>query len=162
MALRSSGLIMQFFNQYSAVILAVLIATAGVIIVWRRGRKIRDWIILDTVLVALVVGWLVFRPVANPAPTATGLPVLLEVQSPYCLGCVALKPAVDRLERQLQGKLAVRRVDIQSAEGRQLAQQHRVEFTPTFILFDAAGREQWRGVGRFDTARIRSFLEAEP
>ncbi len=148
----------QFFNQYSAVIIVALVAAAGAAIAWRQGKKIRDWIILTILLVALMVSWFVFRPVANPAAPAPGLPVLLEVQSPFCLGCVAIKPAVDRLERAWQGKLAVRRVDIQSAEGRQLAQRYRVEFTPTFILFDAAGREQWRGVGRLDADQIRPLL----
>jgi thioredoxin-like negative regulator of GroEL len=87
------------------------------------------------------------------------LPVLLEVQSPYCLGCVAQKPAVDKLERELAGKLAVRRVNIQSDEGRQLVEQFGIKFTPTFILFDAAGREQWRGSGGLDAATVRRLAD---
>jgi thioredoxin-related protein len=36
--------------------------------------------------------------------------------------------------------------------------QFGIEFTPTFILFDAAGKEQWRGVGQLDAAQIRARL----
>ena len=69
---------------------------------------------------------------------------------------VALKPAVDRLENELRGKLVVRRVDIQSAAGRQLVGQFGIEVTPTFIFFDAAGRQQWRNVGGVDAVVVRT------
>jgi thiol-disulfide isomerase/thioredoxin len=88
--------------------------------------------------------------------------MLLEVQSPYCLGCVALKPAVDRLENELRGKLTVRRVDIQSNEGRQLVAQYRIEITPTFIFLDGAGKEQWRSVGQLDVARVHALTGKSP
>ncbi len=85
--------------------------------------------------------------------------MLLELQSPYCLGCVAMKPAVDRLELKLRGKLVVRRVNIQSAEGRNLASHYGIEVTPTFILFDEVGREQWRSSSQLDAARVRASLQ---
>ena len=140
----------------------MLVALAGAAVVWRRGSQVRDWLLLGSLLVVLLAGWVVWRPVANPAAPPPGLPVLLEVQSPYCLGCVAMKPSVDRVEREWAARLAVRRVDIQSAAGRQLARQYRVAFTPTFILLDATGREQWRGVGQLDIARLRALVEAPP
>ena len=95
-----------------------------------------------------------------PAETPlAGQSLLLEVQSPYCLGCVAMKPVVDRLENELRGKLVVRRVDIQSVEGRKLASQYGIEMTPTFIFFDKAGREQWRSAGQLDAVRVRTSLQ---
>jgi thiol-disulfide isomerase/thioredoxin len=150
---------MQFFNHYSAPIIGALIFIIVFSIVRRRGGKTRDWLILGGTMVIYVVAWLVLRPVAKPAMKVAGQPLLLEVQSPYCLGCVALKPAVDRLEKELQEKLVVRRVDIQSDEGRQLVEQYRVEFTPTFILFDAAGKERWRGTGGLDAATVRKLVD---
>lgn len=120
----------------------------------------RHWLILGGGIMALGTLWLVFRPVARPAGTPLpGQSMLLEVQSPYCLGCVAMKPAVDRLEKELRGKLVVRRVDIQSAEGRKLASQYGIEATPTFILFDDVGREQWRSTGQLDAVRVRTSLQ---
>ena len=150
---------MQFFNHYSAPILAALLLAGGLSLVWRRGGKIRHWLILGGALVALGATWLVLRPVSNPAATPlVGQPLLLEVQSPYCLGCVAMKPVVDRLEKELRGKLVVRRVDIQSALGRKLASEYGIELTPTFIFIDAAGKEQWRNVGQLDAVRLRTSL----
>ena len=55
--------------------------------------------------------------------------------------------------------LVVRRVDIQSVEGHRLANQYGIELTPTFIFFNASGREQWRSVGQLDAARLRTSLQ---
>jgi hypothetical protein len=86
----------QFFNHYSATILGAVLLVGGLSLVWRRGGKLTHWLILGGVTVALGAAWWVFRPVAMSVVPAAGLPLLLEVQSPYCLGCVAIKPAVDR------------------------------------------------------------------
>jgi thioredoxin 1 len=151
--------IMHFFNHYSAPIVAALLLAGGLLLVWRRGGKTRQWLVLGGAMAALGAAWWVYRPVATSVTPAAGLPLLLEVQSPYCLGCVATKAVVDRLEHELRDKLVVRRVNIQSAEGRRLARQYGVELTPTFIFFDAAGKEQWRSVGQLDTARVRASLQ---
>ena len=151
---------MHIFNHYSAPIIAALLLTGGLVLALRRGGKMRHWLLLGGAIVALGALWVVFRPVARPAATPlSGQPLLLEVQSPYCLGCVAIKPAVDRLEKELHGQLVVRRVDIQSAEGRNLASQFGIEATPTFIFFDKAGTEQWRSAGQLDAARVRTSLQ---
>jgi thioredoxin 1 len=152
---------MQFFNHYSALIIPALLLAAGAAVVMRHGGKLIGWLVLGGVMLTLVVAWFALRPVAKASGPDTGQPVLLEIQSPYCLGCVAMKPAVDRLEEELRDKLIVRRVDIQSAEGRQLVKQYGIEFTPTFLLFDAAGKEQWRSVGQLDAARVRASLEKQ-
>jgi len=151
---------MDFFNHYSAPIVAALLLAGGLSRVLRRGEKMRHWLILGGAVVALGGLWLVFRSVARPAETPlAGQSLLLEVQSPYCLGCVAIKPAVDRLEKELHGQLVVRRMDIQSAEGRKLASQYGIEATPTFIFFDSSGREQWRSAGQLDAVRVRTSLQ---
>ncbi len=152
---------MQFLNHYSAVILAALLLGGALSLVLRRGGRMRHWLVLIGVTVVLVAAWWVFRPVERwPEPLAGPLPLLLEIQSPYCLGCVAQRPAVDRLEKEWRGKLVIQRVDIQSAEGRKLAHQYGVELTPTFIFFDKTGQEQWRNSGQLDAARVRSIVNA--
>ena len=150
-----------FFNHYSAPIVAGLLLAISVAGVLRCGGRIRDWVILGGVTLGLVVAWFGWRPVASRFVAGTGGPVLLEVQSPFCLGCLAVKPAVDRLENEWRGKLTVRRVDIQSPAGKQLVAEYRIELTPTFIFFDAAGREQWRSVGGVDAAQVRISLEKQ-
>jgi hypothetical protein len=65
---------------------------------------------------------------------------------------------VDAVEKQYQGQLSVIRLDIQSPVGRALAPVYDFQYTPTFIYFDAQGREQWRSVGSLDTGRLRQSL----
>jgi thiol-disulfide isomerase/thioredoxin len=153
---------MQLLNHYSALILLGLLVGVGLLLVWRRGCKKGELLLLTGATAILASSWAVFRPVENPMATLLGKACLLEVQSPYCLGCLALKPTVDRLERDFSQKLVVRRVDIQGGEGQKLAQQYEIEFTPTFIFFDAAGREQWRSVGQIDAATVHQSLESTP
>jgi thioredoxin-related protein len=65
---------------------------------------------------------------------------------------------VDGLEHDMQGELKVVRLDVNSEAGRELGARWRAGFTPTFILFDGAGREIWRGLGALDPATVRAAL----
>jgi thioredoxin-related protein len=66
---------------------------------------------------------------------------------------------VDGLEQEYGSRLLVIRVDVQETAGRKLAAAYGFQFTPTFIFFDAEGRELWRQVGGLDLVRLRSALE---
>jgi len=59
---------------------------------------------------------------------------------------MAAKPIVDRLREDWKAG-QVLRVDVLTPVGREFANQHGFEGTPTFVLFDAAGNEaaRWRG-----------------
>jgi thioredoxin-related protein len=70
-----------------------------------------------------------------------------------------MKPIVDGIEQQYQGRLVVIRVDIQSENGRSLAPLYGFQFTPTFILFDAHGKELWRTVGQLDTGKLSETMK---
>jgi hypothetical protein len=63
------------------------------------------------------------------------------------VACLAAKPVVDGLERDWTGGRVIR-VDIRGAEGSAFAATHGLSLTPSFILFDAAGRESGRWTGR--------------
>jgi thioredoxin-related protein len=54
--------------------------------------------------------------------------------------------------------LKVVRLDVNSEAGRELGARWRAGFTPTFILFDGAGREIWRGLGALDPDTVRAAL----
>ncbi len=75
------------------------------------------------------------------------------------MACIAMKPVVDRLEAQTQGRLVVLRVDVQTAYGRTLAARYGFQYTPTFIFFDAQGVERWRRVGSLDPQQVLNALE---
>jgi hypothetical protein len=148
----------QFLNHYSAPIVWLLLIAGGALFVWRRGRKPHQWVILTVSVGVIAVVWWLCRPVAKLAPPIAKQPWLLEIQSPYCLACLAQKSAVDQVEREFEGKLAVRRVDIQSPEGKKLSGQYRIERTPSFIFFNEAGEEIWRIEGKIDAARVQESL----
>jgi len=70
-----------------------------------------------------------------------------------------MKPIVDGLESEFKGRLLVIRVDIQSETGRTLALLYDFQYTPTFIFFDAQGKELWRSIGQLDVAKLRGSLK---
>ena len=70
-----------------------------------------------------------------------------------------MKPVVDELENELGSEILFIRLNIQEQVGRELAPVYGFEFTPTFIYFDAEGKELWREVGSLDTQRVRESLE---
>jgi thiol-disulfide isomerase/thioredoxin len=150
---------MQFVNHYSALILWLLLLAGGLSVALRRGKKALRWAIFCGILLVPAAIWLAIRPVAALGVPVEKQPWLLEIQSPFCLACLAQKSEVDRVEKEFQGRLVVRRVDIQSAEGRKLAEKHDVQRTPSFVFFDQVGEEQWQSIGKLDVPRLRSSLK---
>jgi thioredoxin-related protein len=57
------------------------------------------------------------------------------------MGCVALKPAVDRLEQQLGSGANTLRVSVTTPAGRELASRYGFQYVPQFVIYDGAGRQ---------------------
>lgn len=72
-----------------------------------------------------------------------------------------MKPVVDRLEEQYPGKLKIVRVDIQSTAGETIAREFGLFLTPSFLLFDAQGKEVARTAGSLDVNRVRMFVDRQ-
>ena len=68
---------------------------------------------------------------------------------------------MDELELEVGEELHIIRLNIQESIGMELAPVYDFEFTPTFIYFDAEGKELWRMVGEFDPQRVRDTLASE-
>ncbi len=68
---------------------------------------------------------------------------------------------MDGLQSQFALKLQVLRVNIQDPVGRELAPVYDFEYTPTYIFFDATGKEIWRTVGEIDPQRVQASM-AQP
>jgi len=75
------------------------------------------------------------------------------------MGCMAVKPIVDRLESEVEGRLTVIRLNVQDPAGRILGERYAVQYTPTFVLLDAEGNRVWRTVGAIDPAEVERTLE---
>ena len=68
---------------------------------------------------------------------------------------------MDELELEVGEELHIIRLNIQESIGMELAPVYDFEFTPTFIYFDAEGKELWRMVGEFDPQQVRDTLASE-
>jgi thioredoxin-related protein len=66
---------------------------------------------------------------------------------------------VDRLERDLEGRVQVLRLSARSSVGRQLGARYGVRGVPTFLLFDGAGQMIHYQVGRLDAGRIETEID---
>lgn len=64
---------------------------------------------------------------------------------------------MDGLELEYKDQMRVIRVDVQSAEGKEIARQYG-SFTPTFVFFDPQGEEVWRAVGSIDPKLVRQHM----
>ncbi|MFZ5905096.1 MAG: thioredoxin family protein [Chloroflexota bacterium] len=153
------------FNQYSAIIVAATLVLLVALVMF-TGRKPtwREYAALGVLVAGLVAAWIVLHPRQTPLMEdakmvqemiGDGKPVLLEFQSPYCIGCTRLKPVVDELEAEYGQRVLFIRLNIQESVGRELAPVYGFEFTPTFIFFDAQGNELWRSVGELDIEQFR-------
>jgi hypothetical protein len=82
---------MQIINQYSLIILGLVGLIAVALVLTRNGKGRGRMAVVAVVALALLAGWVAVRPTATPAAAVSevhaqigqGLPVLLELQSPY-------------------------------------------------------------------------------
>jgi thioredoxin-related protein len=67
---------------------------------------------------------------------------------------------VNGIEKDLEGRAAVLRLDMLSDVGRSAAKQYGVKAVPTLLLFDGQGNVVLRQTGRIDAGAIRSQVAA--
>ena len=84
-------------------------------------------------------------------------PVLVDFWGEQCKPCLALTPAVEKIEKDYTGKLRVAKVD--APKNRMLCARLRVMSLPTFILYKN-GNEHKRLTGETITAKdIKEAVE---
>jgi thioredoxin-related protein len=69
------------------------------------------------------------------------------------------KPAVDRLERDLE-EGQVLRLSAMSSVGKELGARYGVRGVPTFLLFDGSGEMVHYQVGRLDADLVRAEIDS--
>jgi len=69
------------------------------------------------------------------------------------------KPVVDRLERDLEGRVQVLRLSTWSEVGKQLGTRYGVRGVPTFFLFDGTGKLISYQVGRLDANLVTAEID---
>ncbi len=71
---------------------------------------------------------------------------------------MAASPVVDGIELQHAGQLIVVRLNVQDASSPPWLSRFGFLGTPTFIFFDASGREMWRSLGSIEPERVTESL----
>lgn len=89
------------------------------------------------------------------------LPTIIEFYFAYCVGCMAMRPVVDRLEAEADHRLQVIRLNIAEEPGKTLMARHNVVFTPTFLTFNPEGHLIHQSVGLLDRARLLQEIEGQ-
>lgn len=158
---------MAFVNQHSFTLAAAGAFLVLALVSLRRGLKGGDLAALGALLIGLAAAYRLLQPGPSSLASAqevrtqigAGTPVLLEFQSAYCLGCMAARPVVDRIERESEGRLKVIRLNLQDPQAADLVTEFGFVYTPTFIFIDAQGRQLWRTIGAIDPLDVRRSLE---
>jgi thioredoxin len=84
------------------------------------------------------------------------LPVLLEFSAEWCQPCKQIAPEVAAFAREMEGKVLVRKVDIDRSP--MLARELRIQSVPTFMVF-AQGRPVDAVVGAIGKKKLRELVE---
>jgi hypothetical protein len=70
------------------------------------------------------------------------------------------KPIVNGIEKDLQGRATVVRLNLLTKLGREVARSHGVTAVPATMVFDGAGRVLYRHEGLPDRRRIMEVVNA--
>ncbi len=94
---------------------------------------------------------------AKPATPKT-LPTLLEFGRGKCIPCKKMKPILEELMKECEGKAVIRIVDID--QEKELTQKNKVMMIPTQVFYDTTGKEAFRHVGFFEKDSVKAHLGA--
>ena len=83
---------------------------------------------------------------------ANGLPTLAEFGSSSCIPCKEMKPILEQLAIEYEGRLNV--VIVEVYEQAALAQTHKIMAIPTQVIFDGSGKEITRHIGLWPREEI--------
>lgn len=83
------------------------------------------------------------------------LPVLVDFHTQWCAPCRQMAPIVDELEKELQGKAVVLRMDVDKSK--EVAKSYGIKGVPVFVLFKN-GKETARKTGAMTKEELRTFI----
>jgi thioredoxin 1 len=116
-------------------------------------------------VVALVVSCLVLitgcsksTPSVTPIdqPLSTGQPVLAEFGRGTCIPCQDMKPILEELSKEYDGRMRVFILSVDDYRG--LTSQYKIMAIPTQIIFNREGEELFRHVGFWPRSEIIAKL----
>ncbi len=88
---------------------------------------------------------------------SSGKPTIAEFGRGTCIPCKEMKPILEELAAEYQGKVNV--VIVSVDEYPELTRQHRVMVIPTQIFFDSNSKERMRHIGFYPKDEITTQLK---
>ena len=92
---------------------------------------------------------------------SNGTPTIIEFYSNTCSICLASKPAVTQMEKDLAGQVQVLQLNIKDEVGRTLATQWGVYGVPTFVILDGQGNHRYIHIGKPDITKLKQVAVAQ-
>jgi thioredoxin 1 len=75
----------------------------------------------------------------------SGKPVLVDFGSNSCIPCRQLRPILQEIRKEQEGKLEVLVIDVYKHQN--LSSEYRIQVIPTLVFFDSKGKEMFRHQG---------------
>ena len=96
---------------------------------------------------------------SNPKPAVQAepvkkLPMLVDLGKGTCIPCKKMKPILDELKKEYEGKAIVEVIDLRYDRG--AASRYGIRLIPTQIFYDAEGKEVYRHEGFMDKQSIKN------
>ena len=154
-----------FINRYSY----LFTSAVALLVAWFAASRFgRVWSVLAVggVGVGLVLAQRVLRGGTSDVETWDGVqaeiekgrPLLIFLFSDNCGACLATRPIVDGIERDLSDSLDVLRVNVAEDVGQEVRERFGIRMVPTIIVLDVDGVERYRTEGRLP--RKSAILDA--
>ncbi len=86
----------------------------------------------------------------------TGMPVLVDFHTKWCVPCKKMAPVVDKIAEQYKDKAIVLRIDIDKSK--EVAKHYQIQGIPVFILFKN-GMEKWKHSGVIEKEELSKKIE---
>ena len=86
------------------------------------------------------------------------IPTIVEFYSNTCSICLASKPGIDQLEKDLAGQAQVLRLNVKDKIGGTLAAQWGVRGVPTFFILDGQGHQVYVHVGKPNIETLKQVV----
>jgi thioredoxin 1 len=89
---------------------------------------------------------------------SSGKPSIVDFGAGKCIPCKKMKPILDSLRKEYEGRANVVFVDVW--EDKEIGNGYRVQMIPTQIFYDTNGKEVKRHMGFMDRVAILKELQA--
>lgn len=129
-------------------------------------KQLKEWILAGTLISAMVVALVPSAWAQQALPKefqnmrAKPKVTMLEFSAPWCLSCKKLKPELEALQKEMGAKLQVYHLNIEQPETEKYINMYKIESAPTFILYDAQGKQLERIERDITGTELRSLIKS--